>query len=355
MKPLTENTIAQISTERVRNLEHFFQFRQLSFKTILKAFKYQIDEYRHLLLTSSPVHGIANVKSDIDVICITVNPVPTPRMATQSFEAGSHFEIISFSRDELAAALQFLRDLAALPMAAALEKMKAWNKNCPISRKYMERIVNGVDISLSTPYIDALPTLGILWKRHSFEISRKCTILSILAEKAGETRGRTGYAMNGLLYLMDCIMSHHGYVFSNKKWYLHRYKKFLQEKRDTPGFKSLTAGIEALFQLLTRELKGFGQSLQDPLLDLYHSSKEKLELDFREEPLFGVNPAVEKEPFLANSSLYYDAKKNAVLLGEQEDEVLPGSFPDLLHLEQAGAAAVLRKIRAGVLTMTIPQ
>jgi hypothetical protein len=355
MSDLYGAILKQISEERVRYARDFFQSRGLSFKNILKAFKYQIDEYKHLLLTSSPVHGISNVKSDIDVICITVEPVPSPRMAIQSFESGNHYEIISFSRDELAGALKLLEELSEMSMAAALEKMGAWNKNCVISRKYTERIVNGVDISLSTPYIASLFQLGIVWKQYSFDMFRKCIILAILAEKTGEMRGRVGYAMNGLLYLMDCIMSHHTYVFSNKKWYLYRYKKFLQEKRYTVDFKPIIADIESLYQLLTDEIKGFGQSLIDRLVDLYQSSKAQLGLKFREQPLICLNPRVEKEPFLENSSVYYDGKKNAVLFWNKKSEVHPDSIRDLKYLDQPESASVLNRIRARVLNITIPQ
>jgi hypothetical protein len=48
-----------------------------------------------------------------------------------------------------------------------------------------------------------------------------------LAERVGETRGRAGYAFGALLHLMDAILSYHGNVFSNRKWYLLRWCRLI--------------------------------------------------------------------------------------------------------------------------------
>ena len=73
-----------------------------------------------LLLTSSPVHGLANPTSDLDFIRIQTEPMDGPRIATKIFEHGHHLEVVSFSAAEVRRNLHELADLATRPPGAVV-------------------------------------------------------------------------------------------------------------------------------------------------------------------------------------------------------------------------------------------
>ena len=56
-----------------------------------------------------------------------------------------------------------------------------------------------------------------------------------LSERAGEARAPCAYAHHVLLHLLDVVLSCHGDVFSNRKWYLLRWRRFREAGEVAPG------------------------------------------------------------------------------------------------------------------------
>jgi hypothetical protein len=206
----------------------FLESRTTSFARLRDVIGRQIDGIAHVLLTSSPVHGLANATSDIDTICVIDGPDRiAERTATQIFDQSNHYETILFTRGEIASELSRLTAVLATPPAAQLTAYKQWDKGGPLTRKYLERLVNGVATDGLLPYFDWLPALAKLWRVASLARALVAAECAALAERASELRAALGYVVNALLYAMDALMSHHGHVFSNKKWFLLRFRRFV--------------------------------------------------------------------------------------------------------------------------------
>ena len=98
-----------------RNCEDFLATRGLTLADLHRIVTDHVEEAELVLLTSSPVHGLANRLSDIDTICITGTDVTTSRMATQLFVDGNHLETTTFLTAEVAHDLAALDALEAAP------------------------------------------------------------------------------------------------------------------------------------------------------------------------------------------------------------------------------------------------
>jgi hypothetical protein len=136
-------------------------------------------------------------------------------------------ESITFGEEEVAEALAALESAALEEPARVVAAYRRWDKSRELRRKYLERLVNGVALDGTSPYVDHTPALARMWKWASLQTAVEQVFYLRLAEAAGETRGRAGYALGALLHLMDAALSHHGDVYSNRKWYLLRWQRFL--------------------------------------------------------------------------------------------------------------------------------
>src|SRR5690242_17729482 len=92
---------AEVVEARWRNVTAFLTGRGLDVPGLRDLLSAKVGDAEHALLTSSPVHGLANRTSDIDFIRIQREPLTGPRMATQIFEGANHMEVISFSTAEV--------------------------------------------------------------------------------------------------------------------------------------------------------------------------------------------------------------------------------------------------------------
>ncbi|WP_019058518.1 DUF6001 family protein [Streptomyces prunicolor] len=237
---------------RVGNVDTFLAARGLTPDAIERLLTQRTGPARHFLLTSSPVHGLANATSDVDFIRIQSEPMTGARMATQLFEGPNHLEAISFAEDEVHAALADLRALADADPRQAVLAYRGWDKGHELRRKHLERIVNGVALDRSLPYLDRLPELARLWKWSALHTATEQVLFLWLAEAAGERRGRVGYAVNALLHLMDAVLSHHLDVYSNRKWFLLRWTRF----RQLHGSEPVVAAVDALRAPVSEALVG---------------------------------------------------------------------------------------------------
>ncbi|MEU6357426.1 DUF6001 family protein [Streptomyces sp. NPDC047072] len=237
---------------RLGHVDAFLAARGLTPDGLERLLSGRTGAARHFLLTSSPTHGLANATSDIDFIRIQTEPMAGARMATQLFEGPDHLESISFSEEEAEAAFADLRALADATPREAVRAHRGWDKRHELRRKYLERMVNGVSLDRTLPYLDHLPDLARLWKWSSLHTASEQVLFLSLAEAAGERRGRVGYAVNALLYLMDAVLSHHLDVYSNRKWFLLRWTRFRAREGSTP----LVAVVDALRTPVSEALAG---------------------------------------------------------------------------------------------------
>jgi Family of unknown function (DUF6001) len=227
----------------------FLETRLTSFARLREVIGRQVDGIAHLLLTSSPVHGLANATSDIDTICVVDGPDSlAERTATQIFDQSNHYETITFTRSEIISELNRLAAVVTNPPAAQVTAYQRWDRGGPLTRKYLERLVNGVGTDGSLPYFDRLPALAELWRAASLARALVAAECAALAERANEFRAAQGYVVNSLLYGMDALMSHHGHVFSNKKWFLLRFERFLQSGALETDMAELATGFSELWQ-----------------------------------------------------------------------------------------------------------
>lgn len=185
-----------------------------------------------LLLTSSPVHGLANPSSDLDFIRVTAGPSPPAgsplageRIAAKLFVGGHHLEVVSYAQSEVDARLAGLRELATRPPGELVAGFRGWDARFEPRRKQTERIVNGVTLDGQLPYLDALPALGPVWSRAALHTALEQVTHACLAEAAGEVRGRVGYAVNAVLHLADALLAGTGDVYTTRKWFLLRWAR----------------------------------------------------------------------------------------------------------------------------------
>jgi hypothetical protein len=216
-----------LAAARLRNVDTFLATRGLTRAGLDELMRARTGSARHLLLTSSPVHGIANSTSDIDFIRVEEKAVEGARMATQLFEQDQHLEAVSYGAAEVDDALADLAKAAVLDPADVVLAHRGWDKGHELRRKYLERIVNGVSLDGSSPYLDHLPQLARVWKWSSLHTAVRHVFHLRLAEAAGESRSSSGYALGALLHLADAALSHAGDVYSNRKWFLLRWQLFL--------------------------------------------------------------------------------------------------------------------------------
>lgn len=309
-----------------------------------------------LLLTSSPVHGLANPTSDLDFIRIQQAPIDGPRISTKIFENGHHLEVVSFAEGELASNLDELDRLAALPLEKTVAGIRSWDRTREPRRKQTERIVNGITMDATAPYLPWLPALATVWSRLSLHNALEQAAFVALAEAAGESRGRVGYAYNTLLHLMDALLSYHGDVYTTRKWYVLRWTRLVAEGRwrDTRVQAAATT-LESLRKSVSTALDA--TAAVRPLAGEYVS----LALDVARAVGTATGVEVRAEaggnlmPYLPSASL---------LIGNGAGVVLPGAatlpltngpvgLADLAGLDSRAAGTLLRALRAGAARLGI--
>jgi hypothetical protein len=335
----------RLATERMRACETFLATRGTALPRLAAVIGGQFKGITHLLLTSSPVHGLANATSDIDTICVVEGESLPERTATQIFDAGNHYETIPFTATEVAGELARLQEAAALPGPAAVVAFRNWDKGGPISRKYLERFVNGVGTDGASPYLEKLGDLATLWRAASLARALTMTECARLSIAAGENRGASGYVLNALLYAMDAFLSHHGRVYSNKKWYALRLHRFLADET-----------VPELSRARGEALLGLWQQAEAALRDDDTAGPLVAALT----PLMGVTEAFIALPLSANAHwtpaeasapldflpgakiqfargmLHYAGAANAGPFQQEGEQIAPAAARHRLHAARAG-------------------
>ncbi|MBI6705404.1 DUF6001 family protein [Pseudomonas viridiflava] len=209
------------------NAEQFMADRQLSFADLDEVVNRQYSEAHLTLISSSPVHGIANSGSDIDLMCVTESLHSDQAMASQIYHGAHHMEVVAFARPEVERAFVQLSADADQGLAHQLAAYKGWDKAQPVSRKYLERLMCGVSTDQTLPYLHHQPALSKVWAASAFDDFRQSVCFSVLAWRCNEFRAAAAYACNAVLFLMNAILARHGWVNFNRKWTLLRWDRAL--------------------------------------------------------------------------------------------------------------------------------
>ncbi|RQP21748.1 DUF6001 family protein [Piscinibacter terrae] len=176
-----------------------------------------------LLLTSSPVHGIATATSDIDLICISTQAVSRAQMATQIHHQGQHVELLPFCAADVETSFAAWSALARCDLPDLLAGYQRWDATNPVRRKYLERLVYGVELRGGTPFVSHLGSTAHIVAAADFDTLQQAHACAWLAARAGETHAARGYLLNACLSAMSVLLSLGGWVVSNKKWTLRRW------------------------------------------------------------------------------------------------------------------------------------
>lgn len=312
-----------------------------------------------LLLTSSPVHGLANATSDLDFIRIQEEPISGPRISTKIFEGGHHLEVVSFSRDELQANLHHLAALAGCEPAGTVAGFRRWDKEREPRRKQTERIVNGITLNGEAPFLDWLPALSTVWSRAALHSALEQVVHLSLAEAAGERRGRVGYAFNALLHLMDALLSHHGDVYTTRKWYLLRWTRTVR----TAGWRDArTEAVASEVERLRKQIGGMlpastdERAMAPEYLSLAEEAVRVTETAARITVRCVPVDGVATHAFLPGASVLLAAGGGLVQPSEGEPSgqlAHPVPLSGLAELGADRAAWLLRSLRAGAYRLEI--
>jgi len=159
---LTSEAISARCQDLAANVQAFLAGRGLAADRLEAVARKQFPEAGQLLLTSSPVQGLATPTSDIDLIAILADPGPGGGMATQIYVDDNHAEVAVLARADFETACQALEALRDSPLGAAGAAMRGWDKTQPVKKKYLERAINGVAFDGDLPnagLFDALVTV----------------------------------------------------------------------------------------------------------------------------------------------------------------------------------------------------
>lgn len=340
------------------NASAFLQSRRMAFEGLAALARDQGFEAAQVLLTSSPVHGIATATSDVDLICITPAPVSKGQMATQIHRDGQHCELLPFFAGDLEQAFDDLASLAQRPLPERLTGYLQWDAGHAVRRKYLERIVYGVDTAGGAPCLAHLPALVPVVAALDYDSFHQSRVCAWLAYRAGEAGAAHGYLLNACLAGMATALSLGGWILSNKKWTLRRWREAA-----LPAMRVVDAPVHAPLTQLWQSLAG------PPAADAATQARLLARLDSVAGQLasrLGADAAVDGCPSqVAHESVAALDKRSAYLIGAdgrarlaavappgQALEV-PRDVPALAGLQPLVAAALLRSARSGMLDFSL--
>lgn len=341
---------ANLAERRFADSTAFLESRDTNFAKMLHVVAQEVEGLQRMLLTSSAVHGLANTTSDIDTICIIDGKDLTARTATQFFDGGNHFETIFFTTSEADRELERLRQAASGSAAQTYAAYQAWDKNGPMKRKYLERLVNGVTADGLSPYLAHLDALGPLWRAASLGQAIMAASCMTLAMTAGRQQAAFGYGINAVLFAMDALMSHHGQVYSNKKWYRLRFSRFLAKVDLSDSLSPLANRLVNHWNGLLRGLQG-GDIPAENLAEIFATVAkldDVMDTKMQHEAVWEVQQSATTKRFLPGAFGNVSAKKEIQFLSAPLEQISIGTEQDL---SPDAALNALRAIRGGAMSI----
>ncbi|WP_448195446.1 DUF6001 family protein [Pseudomonas aeruginosa] len=329
-----------------KNSQNFLRARNINFKFLYEVASRLCDPGT-LLLTSSAVHGIATMASDIDMLCVVDHPVSTEQMATQVHQEGLHLELLLFNAADVHLALCELANLAQSPPLICLQKYSSWDERNKVPRKYVERLVYGVTNDLTTPYLSALDDLCVVVSRKDLDVFRMNFACARLARRSDEPFAAIGYLMNALTAAMNSLLSMSGWVLSNKKWTLRRWNK----SRDLVFVDICSTTwmeVSALFADLAKGPAVLDEALSRTATLLQQLTDRLAPELLSDEPFTGLQGNIARYPLYGQAALVC-AGKGYVRLTENVPAgvTLAQCFAELGQLPPLSAREHLQAIRAG--------
>lgn len=333
--------------QRRRNVDTFMRERDLDLGR-LTAFMRERVGPGEVLLTSSPVHGLANPTSDLDFIRIQDEPIDGARISTKIFDQGHHLECVSFSSAEISSTMDELTRLAACAPAESVAVLRTWDRRREPRRKQAERTINGITADGRMPYLLGLPALSVLWARNSLQTGLEHIVHLGLAEASGEHRGRLGYAVNAVLHLADSLLSLTGDVYTTRKWYLLRWQRAAMTT--TAVDPAVAAAAATLDDLRLRVSSALGGTPTGNLAGAFADLGDQVAravVGARPAMRVGLRDDAQAHAFLPGARMVLS--QSTALLVPGSDEVLApldGVLADLTAVDASHAAALLRLVRA---------
>lgn len=221
-----EEFLSNLVETRRTSCDAFLKGRDTDRAKLAETARKSFGEDARVLITSSPVHGLANSTSDIDLICIVeCDDFGLAQAAQQMYDGANHLEAIGFLEEDLFRVFSELADWSAQPLSQGAKLFAGSQSKAIIRSKYLERIINGIDVdSGAAPYIDHLRPLSAIWASLGIGRAVKLATLSQMAASAAWDRAAHAFALDALLQGMDATLSAHGWVCSNSKWFLPRWR-----------------------------------------------------------------------------------------------------------------------------------
>ncbi|MBT2337085.1 hypothetical protein J7E49_24680 [Variovorax paradoxus] len=334
------------------NANAFLRSRNIGFDMLATLAREQGFDDAQVLLTSSPVHGIATVTSDIDLVCVTPQAVSKGQMATQIHRDGQHCEILPIGTDDLERAFADLALLSQHALPQRLAVYQRWDSTHAVRKKYLERIVYAVATDGRPHHLSHLPALIPVAAAQEYDAFHQSRVCAVLAERAGEPDATRGYLINGCLTAMAAALSLGGWVLSNKKWTLRRWREAagprmnvvdpLLQDRLTAMWSSLCAFAPAA---TAREIAALDEI--DRQLGLLIGAPS-LSNTMPHTAAPGTQAALDKQ-----SAFLIGDDGRARLAATTQAQDPPADFASLGSITTAHAASLLRSARSGVLSFSL--
>ncbi|CAN7771643.1 DUF6001 family protein [Rhizobium leguminosarum] len=213
----------QRELQLVANLRSFLSSRALDVSAIIGQASNLYPGSSYQLFTSSPVQGLATSTSDVDIILLLPGGQPDG-MATQFYLNGAHCEVVALGIEDIEHALSMIGALAASSVIENFGAIDNWNSLTKVSRKYLERVVNGVSSDATVPFARSLAPLASVWAAQALQRLIDDIIALQLSIAANEVRAPVAYALAAVSNAMDVMLCARGFVYSNKKWILSRWR-----------------------------------------------------------------------------------------------------------------------------------
>lgn len=344
---LSEMTIQRRSNHLAQSASAFFQSRGLPVERLGAAVKPKFPEARALLMTSSPVQGLATETSDIDLIAIT--PETQGGMATQIHVEGHHAEVALLADPALTTCFDDLKAAARVPLRETIGLMREWDVGQPVKKKYLERVINGVAFDGSVPHSHMFAPLAQTFAAQAYGRMIDALAALDLTLATEETRAPWAYAMAVCDHAMDVILCRAGFVYQNRKWIGARWRLHGEEALAAqPSLGDCSQiGNDALAAM---------RALETPpeagLVERIHRAAEQISQVMGCGPRIGLRRG-------AGVEWRRLGRGAGVVLGGHRSILIqkPDGLPDWIALEEArrtSAKQYLSALRAGLMSAEIP-
>jgi hypothetical protein len=334
------------------NAHAFLRSRNIGFDMLAALAREQGFDDAQVLLTSSPVHGIATATSDIDLICVTPQAVSKGQMATQIHRNGQHCEILPIGTDDLARAFADLALLSRRTLLQRLAGYQHWDSGHAVRKKYLERIVYAVATDGQAHHLAHLPALVPVVAAQEYDAFHQSRVCAVLAERAGEPDAARGYLINACLSAMAAALSLGGWVLSNKKWTLRRWREAA-----APHMRMIDSWLQDRLTVMWSSVCELAPATTAREIAALDEIDRRLGLLLGAPSLSGAMPHIvapcTQAPLDKRSAFLIGGDGRARLAPTTEAQDPPADLASLTTIAPAHAASLLCSARGGALSFSL--